>query len=149
MHHLLTNGVGDCFQFKNALIKMFGRTLEQVQEELSFASGLGDKMPSELLAHLRQVLGRHLKENPSLEHTLKREFLTRLSTYARDPLIIMSNADLDKMAEQADALVADRKRRTFVVRHSIPVFQLPILPLTIPIIQLHLWPYAQFIANVY
>ena len=113
MHHLLTNGVGDYFQFKNALIKTFGRTLEQVQEELSFASGLGDKMPSELLAHLRQILGRHLKENPLLEHTLKREFLTRLPTYARDPLILMGNADLDKMAEQADALVADRKRRNF------------------------------------
>ena len=113
MHHLLTNRVGDYFQFKNALIKTFGRTLEQVQEELSFASGLGDKMPSELLAHFRQILGRHLKENPLLEHTLKREFLTRMPTYARDPLILMGNADLDKMAEQADALVADRKRRNF------------------------------------
>ena len=113
MHHLLTNGVGYYFQFKNALIKTFGRTLEQVQEELSFASGLRNKMPSEWLAHLCQILGRHLKENPLLEHILKREFLTRLPTYARDPLILIGNADLDKMAEQADALVADRKRRNF------------------------------------
>ena len=105
MHHFLTNRVGDYFQFKNALIKTLGRTLEQVQEELSFASGLGDKMPSKLLAHLRQILGRHLKENPLLEHTLKREFLTRLPTYARDPLTLMGNSDLDRMAEQVDALV--------------------------------------------
>ena len=64
-------------------------------------------MPSEMLAHLRQIFGRHLKENPLLEHTLKREFLTQLPTYARNPLILMGNADLDKMAEQADALVAE------------------------------------------
>ena len=113
MHHFLTNGVGHYFQFKNTLIKTFGRTLEQVQEKLSFASGLGDKMPSELLAHLRQILGRNLKENPLLEHTLKREFLTRLPIYARDPLILMGNANIDKVAEQADTLVSSRKRRNF------------------------------------
>ena len=113
MHHFLTNGVGDYFRFKNALITTFGRTLEQVQEELSFVSSLGDKMPSELLAHLRRILGRHLKENLLLEHTLKREFLTQLPAYARDHLILMGNSDLDKLAEQADALVADRKRRNF------------------------------------
>ena len=101
------------FQFKNALIKTFGRTLEQVQEELSFASGLGDIMPSELLAHLCQIFWRHPKESLVLEHTLKREFLTRLPTYSRDPLILMGNADLDNMAEQADVMVADRKRQNF------------------------------------
>ena len=112
MYRSISEGSGDYFQLKSALIQTYGRTLEQAQEELTFAPGLGDKMPTELLAQLRSILGRHLRENPLLSHSLKREFLARLPTYARDPLIIMRNVDLDDMAEQADALVRDRKRNT-------------------------------------
>ena len=112
MYRSISEGSGDYFQLKSALIQTYGRTLEQAQEELTFASGLGDKMPTELLAQLRSILGRHLRENPLLSHSLKRKFLARLPTYARDPLIIMRNVDLDDMAEQADALARDRKRNT-------------------------------------
>ena len=89
-------------------------------------------MPSELLAHLRQILGRHLKENPLLERTLKREFLTRLPTYARDPLILMGNADFDKMVNKQTLWLPIENDETFVVRHSIPVFQLLIFLPAIP-----------------
>ena len=68
MYRSISEGSGDYFQLKSALIQTYGRTLEQAQEELTFAPGLGDKMPTELLAQLRSILGRHLRENPLLSH---------------------------------------------------------------------------------
>ena len=65
-------------------------------------------MPTELLVQLRSILGRHLRENPQLSHSLKKTFIVRLPTYARYPFIIMGNVDLYHMAEQADALIRDR-----------------------------------------
>ena len=69
-------------------------------------------MSSELLADLLSILGRHLQENSLLEGILKREFLARLPVYARDPFIIMGNADINHMAMQVDALIRDRKKRS-------------------------------------
>ena len=111
MHNVLSDGICDYFKLKNAFIKTYGRTLDQAQEELAYAPGLGDQMPSELLARLRGILGRHLKQNTLLQHTLRQEFLARLPTYARDPLLLMANVEFDKMTEHADSLVGDRKRR--------------------------------------
>ena len=120
MHNVLSDGICNYFKLKNALIKTYGRTLDQAQEELAFAPGLGDQMPSELLARLRGILGRHLKQNILLQHTLRREFLARLPTYARDPLLLMENVEIDKMAEYADSLVGDRKRRHEYSNPALP-----------------------------
>ena len=112
MYRSISEGSGDYFQLKHALIQTYRRELEQAQKELTFAPGLGDKMPTELRKQLRSILGRHLRGNPLLSRSLKREFLARLPTYARDPSTIMRNVDLDDMAEQGDVLVRDRKRHT-------------------------------------
>ena len=113
MHTVVTNETASYSALKVALIKIYGgRTLDQAQEDLVYAPPLGDKMPSEMLAQFRRILGRHPKQNPLLIHSLKREFLARLPYYARDPLIVMGNSPyIDEMAEHADALVQERKRR--------------------------------------
>ena len=59
-------------------------------------------------------MGRHLKTHPLLEHSLRREFLHRIPTYARNLLTLMDNSNLDQMAAKADLLVNDRKRRNFL-----------------------------------
>ena len=55
MYNVLYDGICDYFKLKNALIKTYGRTLDQAQEQLAYAFGLGDQMPSELLARLRVI----------------------------------------------------------------------------------------------
>ena len=103
MYRSISQGSGDYFQLKHALIQAYGQTLEQAQKDLIFAPGLGDKMPMELLEQDSRTApmtvpqdstydsapGQHLQENPLLSYSLKREFLACLPTYARDPLIIM------------------------------------------------------------
>ena len=85
MQHFLANETGNYFYFKRALIETDGRTLDQAQKDLECAAALGDKMPYELSADIRNILERHRQEIPLLEDTLRREFL-QLPVYARYPL---------------------------------------------------------------
>ena len=80
---------------------------------MAYAPELDDNLPSEMLAQSRSILGRHLKTHPLLEHSLRRESLHGIPTYAGDLLTFMDNPNLDQMAENADLLVNDRKRRNF------------------------------------
>ena len=96
---------------KQALLSTYGKTVEEAQENLSYAPELGNRLPSEMLAQLRNILGRHLKEHTYLEHLLRREWMTRLPVFVRDHLLLLDPSDLDIMAEKADKLVNDRKRR--------------------------------------
>ena len=57
MQYFLANGTGNYFQFKRVLIETYGRTLDHAREEFECAPAFGDKMPSELLADLRSILG--------------------------------------------------------------------------------------------
>ena len=67
---------------------------------------------------------------PSLQYNflswghIKREFLTRLSVYSRDSLIIMGNADLNHMAMQADALAVTAKNDLMSVYNIVANQQL-------------------------
>ena len=114
MHCVLSTNNCSYVALKDALFHTYGRSLEKAQEDLAYAPELGDKLPSEMLAQLRSILGRHLKTHPLLEHSLRREFLHRIPTYARDLLTLMDNPNLDQMAAKADLLVNDRKRRNFL-----------------------------------
>jgi len=118
VNRVLSDGNCSYGTLKKALLTTYGRTLEQAQEDLSFAPELGDKLPSEMLAQLRSLLGRHLREQPLLEHSLRREWLARLPPFARDLLTLMDNPTLEKMAEKADQLINDRRRR-----HATPTLQ--------------------------
>ena len=88
--------------------------MDQAQEDLAFAPPLGDQLPSEMLAHLCRIVGRHLNTNSFLEHSLRREFPPRQPDYVRDLLTLMENPTVNKMTEKADLLVSGRKPRALL-----------------------------------
>ena len=92
---------------KTALIKAFGKTQAQKDNELLSLSGLGDRKPSGLLRHIRSL-------NADPETLLRALFLAQLPTEVRQVLAGSAHTDLDEMATNADRIMeASRTTSTF------------------------------------
>ena len=83
---------------KSALIKAFGKTQAQKDNELLSLSGLGDKKPSALLRHIRSL-------NADPETLLRALFLAQLPTEVRQILAGSAKTDLDELATDADRIM--------------------------------------------
>ena len=82
---------------KAALIKAFGRTQMEKDQELLNLNGLGDKKPSELLQHMKNL-------NADPNTLFKALFLTQLSPDVRRILAASSKTDIDELAAEADRI---------------------------------------------
>ena len=82
---------------KAALIKAFGRTQMEKDQELLNLNGLGDKKPSELLQHMKNL-------NADPNTLFKALFLTQLSPDVRRILAASSKTDIDELATEADRI---------------------------------------------
>ena len=80
---------------KQALIKTYGRTQGQKDNELLNLTGLGDRTPSGLLRYIRS-----LNSDPST--LLKAIFVKELPENIRITLAASGENDIDKLAEMAD-----------------------------------------------
>ena len=83
---------------KEALIKAFGKTQTQKDNELLSLSGLGDKKPSALLRHIRSL-------NADPETLLRALFLAQLPTEVRQILAASGKTNLDELAADADRIM--------------------------------------------
>lgn len=83
---------------KTALIKAFGRTQAEKDNELLSLSGLGDRKPSGLLRHIRSL-------NADPETLLRALFLAQLPIEVRQVLAGSAITDLDEMAANADRIM--------------------------------------------
>ena len=82
---------------KAALIKAFGRTQVEKDQELLNLNGLGDKKPSELLQHMKNL-------NADPNTLFKALFLTQLPPDVRRILATSSKTDIDELATEADRI---------------------------------------------
>ena len=83
---------------KAALIKAFGKTQTQKDNELLSLSGLGDRKPSALLRYIRSL-------NADPETLLRALFLAQLPTEVRQILAASGKTDLDELATDADRIM--------------------------------------------
>ena len=82
---------------KAALTKAFGRTQAEKDQELLNLNGSGDKKPSELLQHMKNL-------NADPNTLFKALFLTQLSPEVRRILATSSKTDIDELATEADRI---------------------------------------------
>ena len=82
---------------KAALTKAFGRTQAEKDQELLNLNGSGDKKPSELLQHMKNL-------NADPNTLFKALFLTQLSPEVRRILAASSKTDIDELATEADRI---------------------------------------------
>jgi hypothetical protein len=83
---------------KTALIKAFGKTQAEKDNELLSLSGLGDRKPSGLLRHIRSL-------NADPESLLRTLFMAQLPIEVRRVLAGSANNDLDVLASDADRIM--------------------------------------------
>ena len=84
-------------KIRDALIKAFGRTQVEKDQELLNLNGLGDKKPSELLQHMKNL-------NADPNTLFKALFLTQLPPDVRRILATSSKTDIDELATEADRI---------------------------------------------
>ena len=82
---------------KAALIKAFGRTQVEKDQELLNLNGLGDKKPSELLQHMKNL-------NADPNTLFKALFLAQLPPDVRRILATSSKTDINELASEADQI---------------------------------------------
>ena len=82
----------------SALIKNFGKTQSQKDNELLSLSGLGDRNPSALLRHIRSL-------NADLGILQQTLFLAQLPQEVRQILAASGKTDLDELATDADRIM--------------------------------------------
>ena len=83
---------------KAALIKAFGKTQAEKDQELLSLNGLGDKKPSELLQHMRNL-------NADPNTLFKALFLAQLPPDIRRILATSSKTDIAELASEADRIM--------------------------------------------
>ena len=93
---------------KAALIKTFGRTQGEKDQELLNLNGLGNKKPSELLQHMKNL-------NADPKTLFKALFLAQLPPDVRRILAMSSKTDINKLASEADR-ITEVARLTQVVQ---------------------------------
>lgn len=89
---------GKYLALKTALIKAFGKTQLQKDNELLSLSGLGDRKPSALLRYIRSL-------NADPETLLRALFLAQLPVEVRQVLAASTKTDLDELAATADRVM--------------------------------------------
>lgn len=90
---------------KEALIKAFGKTQEQKDNELLNLCGLGDRKPTALLRYIRS-----LNSDPTT--LLRALFLSQLPSEIRTVLASSGELNLDILADQADRMIEASKFST-------------------------------------
>ena len=82
---------------KDALVKGFGKTQTEKDQELLNLNGLGDKKPSELLQHMRNL-------NVDPKTLFKALFLAQLPSEVRRILASSEKTEIEDLAMQADRI---------------------------------------------
>ena len=82
---------------KATLVKAFGRTQVEKDQELLNLNGLGDKKPSELLQHMKNL-------NADPNTLFKALFLAQLPSDVRRILATSSKTDINELASEADRI---------------------------------------------
>ena len=85
-------------KIKSALIAAFGKSQATKDQELLNLNGLGDRKPSELLQHMRNM-------NANPETLFKALFMSQLPHDARRILASSTKTELDELAVEADRIV--------------------------------------------
>ena len=85
-------------KLKAALIATFGKSQAEKDQEILNLNGLGNKRPSELLQHMK-----NLNADPST--LFKAFFLTQLPPEVRKILATSGKTDIDELAIEADRIV--------------------------------------------
>ena len=83
---------------KTLLIDAFGKTQAQKDQDVLNINGLGDKKPSELLQHIR-----NLNADPAT--LVKAFFLAQLSLEVRQILALSDKTDIKDLAKEADRIM--------------------------------------------
>ena len=83
---------------KKALIKAFGKSQDQKDQELLNLNGLGDRKPSALLQHMQNL-------NADPKTLFKALFLAQLPPDVRRILATSPKTDIDELATEADKIV--------------------------------------------
>ena len=81
-----------------ALIRIFGKTQTQKDQEVLNINGLGDKKPSELLQHI-------LNLNADPKTLVKALFLAQLPPEVRQILAVSDKTDIKDLAKEADRIM--------------------------------------------
>ena len=96
---IILNPPGEPYdKIKSALIAAFGKSQAQKDQELLGLNGLGDRKPSELLQHMRNM-------NANPETLFKALFMAQLPHDARRILASSTKTELDDLAAEADRIV--------------------------------------------
>ena len=83
---------------KKALIKAFGKSQSQKDQELLNLNGLGDRKPTALLQHMQNL-------NADPKTLFKALFLAQMPPDVRKILSTSSKDDIEELAEEADKIV--------------------------------------------
>ena len=83
---------------KAALIKAFGKSQAEKDQELLNLNGLGDRKPSELLQHIQNM-------NADPKTLIKALFLTQLPPDVRKILATSTKTEIEELASEADRIV--------------------------------------------
>ena len=83
---------------KKALIKAFGKSQSQKDQELLNLNGLGDRKPSALLQHMQNL-------NADPKTLFKALFLAQMPPDVRKILSTSNKDDIEELAEEADKIV--------------------------------------------
>ena len=91
---------------KSALIKACKLNENDRLDILFNRTELGDRKPSEMFSHIRQLLEAYDVKNTQTNAVLRKLFLDKLPTQARTILAVSLERDLDALALRADEVVA-------------------------------------------
>ena len=91
--------------------------LQRIQN-LHSASQLGDRIPSELLSHLRLLLKQDDLTNETAKALLLQAFMERIPSTIRQILSGFLSESLDDIASKADALVLNDRQYSALQRHN-------------------------------
>ena len=99
-------------QVKQALTKAYSVSMREQFNELLYHTSLGDPLPTELLAHMRELLGTR-----DLPELLEKLFMDKLPSDVR-PIVVASRAEnLDDISERAQHVLAEDASAIYIV-HS-------------------------------
>ena len=90
------------FQLEEALMRTYSTPRSKQIDELLHRTALGDRQPTELLAHMRELLGT--RDAPEL---LRKLFMDKLPPDVRKIVVASHAESLDELAERADRVLAE------------------------------------------
>ena len=107
VQHIIRNPGNQPYQtLKQALIKLYKISDDNLLDRLLHQTDLGDRKPTELLSELRTFLGESCNVGTDLDKLLRKLFLDRLPPQVRLILAGSPQPTLDLMAQRADDIMA-------------------------------------------